>query len=197
MSRGPRRPEIVLVRHGETSWSASGRHTGRTDVALEPAGREAARRLAARLAQRTYAAVWSSPLARALDTAREAGFAQRVELVGDLVEWDYGAYEGRTTAEIRLERPGWTVWTDGCPGGETIAQVAARADRVVERARSLAGDALVFSHGHLSRVLAARWLGLGPEHGARFALSTASVSVLGWEREAAVLRLWNDADARV
>lgn len=196
MSSRSNRPEILLVRHGETVWSEAGKHTGRTDVPLTDAGRAAARRLASRLAARTYAGVWSSPLARALDTAREAGFAQRVELVGDLVEWDYGAYEGRTTAEIRRERPGWTVWTGGSPGGETIEEVAARADRVVERARSLAGDALVFSHGHLSRVLAARWLGLAPEHGALFALSTASVSVLGWERETAVLRLWNDHGER-
>lgn len=186
------RPELWLVRHGETEWSRLGRHTGLTDVPLTEAGRAQATAVARRLAGRPFALVLSSPLSRALDTARLAGFGDAVETTDDLLEWDYGADEGRTTPEIREERPGWTVWRDGPRRGETAAQVAARVDRVIERVRSLPGDALVFAHGHVLRVLAARWLGGPPTEGRLLALSTATISVLGWERETAVIERWND-----
>jgi probable phosphoglycerate mutase len=189
------RPEAVLVRHGETAWTISGQHTGRTDVLLTEEGRRQAERLGPRLAGRTFALVLTSPLQRAVETCRLAGFGEAAELCDDCREWDYGEYEGRTTAEIRTEVPSWSLWRDGVPGGETAAQVAARADRVIERLRGAAGDALVFSHGHFLRVLTARWLGLGPEEGRLFALSPASVSVLGWEREEAVLSRWNEVPA--
>jgi broad specificity phosphatase PhoE len=183
-------PNVVLVRHGETEWSRSGRHTGRTDVPLTDAGRRAAAALARRLAGREFALVLTSPLARAWDTAREAGFGERAEPRDDLMEWDYGEYEGRTTSEIRAERPQWSLWRDGCPGGEATADVAARADRVVAELRALDGDALVFAHGHLLRVLTARWLELPPEEGARFRLATAGTGELGWERQVTALVAW-------
>jgi probable phosphoglycerate mutase len=185
--------DLWLVRHGETEWSRALKHTGRTDVPLTEAGRAEARSVARKLAGHEFALVLASPLSRALDTARLAGFADRVETTDDLLEWDYGLDEGRTTAEIRLERPGWTVWRDGPLGGETADQVAARMDRVVERVRSASGNALVFAHGHVLRVLAARWLGEPPTEGRLYALSTATVSVLGWERETPVIERWNEA----
>ena len=181
-----------LVRHGETEWARLGRHTGRTDIPLTPLGREQAASVAARLAGRPFARVLSSPLSRALDTARLAGFADRVETREDLVEWDYGADEGRTTPEIRLDRPGWSIWGDGPRAGETIDEVAARVDRVIADARDQPGDVLVFAHGHVLRVLAARWLDLDAASGRLFALSTATLSILGWEREAPVIERWND-----
>jgi broad specificity phosphatase PhoE len=184
------RPNVVLVRHGETEWSRSGRHTGRTDLPLTAEGRRAAKALAGRLAGREFALVLTSPLARAYETAREAGFGDRAELRDDLREWDYGEYEGRTTPDIRRERPGWWLWRDGCPGGETAADVGARADRVVAEPRALDGDALVFAHGHLLRVLTARWLELPPEAGARFRLATGGTGELGWERDVATLVTW-------
>ncbi len=187
------RPELWLVRHGETEWSRLGRHTGRTDVPLTDGGRAQARSVVRKLDGRTFELVLSSPLARALETARLAGFAGQVETTDDLLEWDYGADEGRTTAEIRLDRPGWTVWRDGPLDGETSEEVAARVDRVIERVRSAEGDVLVFAHGHLLRVLAARWLGEPPTEGRLYALSTATVSVLGWERDTAVIERWNEA----
>lgn len=190
------RPELWLVRHGETEWSRLGRHTGRTDIPLTAAGREQAQAVARRLVDRSFALVLSSPLSRALDTARLAGFGDQVETTDDLLEWDYGADEGRTTAEIREDRSGWTVWRDGPRNGETADQVAARVDRVIERVRDAPGDALVFAHGHVLRVLAARWLGEPPTEGRLYALSTATVSVLGWERETAVIERWNDTDER-
>src|SRR6185503_1269023 len=147
-------PRVWLVRHGETEWARLGRHTGRTNIPLTELGRQQARGVAARLAGHTFAEVWSSPLSRALDTARLAGFTDRVETVDDLVEWDYGADEGRTTSAIRLERPGWTIWQGGPEAGETIDQVAERVDRVIARARGAAGDVIVFAHGHVLRVLA-------------------------------------------
>jgi broad specificity phosphatase PhoE len=186
--------EVVLVRHGPTEWSQSGRHTGRTDVPLTDAGRAEATALGRRLARRRFALVLTSPLRRAADTCRLAlGPDQPVEVDDDLVEWDYGEYEGRRTDEIRAERPGWLLWTDGCPGGETAAQVGERADRVVARLRGApaGGDAAVFAHGHLLRVLAARWLGLPAVGGRLLALDPVTLSVLGWEREVAVVRLWN------
>lgn len=190
------RPGVVLVRHGETAWSRSGQHTGRTDVPLSDAGRVEAVAVGRALAGRRFGLVLSSPFSRALDTARSAGFGDRLEVDADLAEWDYGVYEGRTTAEIRTEAPGWTVWGGEVPGGETAAQVAARADRVIGRAvaggTGRTGDVLLFAHGHLLRVLAARWLGLDPSAGRYFALAPASISVLGWEREQAVLTSWNE-----
>jgi probable phosphoglycerate mutase len=186
---------VVLVRHGETEWTISGRHTGRTDVPLTEEGRRQAERLGPRLSGRKFVLVLTSPLQRARETCRLAGFGDVAELCDDCREWDYGEYEGRTTAEIRAEAPGWSLWRDNVPGGETAAEVAARADRVIERLRRADGDSLVFSHGHFLRVLAARWLGLGPEEGRLFALGPASLSVLGWEREQAVLSLWNEPTA--
>jgi broad specificity phosphatase PhoE len=184
--------DAVVVRHGETAWSLSGQHTSHTDVPLTEDGERAAAGLAARLTGRTFAVVLTSPLRRAADTCRLAGFGDVAQETDDLTEWDYGDYEGRTTAEIRAEVPGWTLWRDGVPGGETATQVAARADRVIERVRSAPGDALLFSHGHFLRVLAARWVGLGPDAGRFFALAPASVGVLGWEREQPVVDRWND-----
>jgi probable phosphoglycerate mutase len=185
--------DLWLVRHGETEWSRALKHTGRTDVPLTEAGRAEARSVARKLARHEFALVLASPLSRALDTARLAGFADLVETTDDLLEWDYGLDEGRTTAEIRLERPGWTVWRDGPLGGETADQVAERMGRVIERVRAASGNALVFAHGHVLRVLAARWLGEPPTEGRLYALSTATVSVLGWERETPVIERWNEA----
>jgi broad specificity phosphatase PhoE len=186
-----RLPEVVLVRHGETEWSRAGKHTGRTDVPLTDAGREQAAALAASLRGRNYALVLTSPLSRASETSRLAGCGDVVQERADLQEWDYGTYEGRTTAEIRDERPDWSLWRDGVPHGETVAEVGVRADRVIAELRAAAGDAVVFAHGHLLRVLAARWLGLDPSAGRLLALDTATISVLGYERETAVVRRWN------
>ena len=182
---------VWIVRHGETEWAALGRHTGQTDVPLTDDGRAQAIRLGARLRGHPFAEVLSSPLRRALETCRLAGFGGRVEVVDDLREWDYGRDEGRTSTEIQAERPGWSIWRDGPAGGETIDQVAARTDRVIARARAVEGDVLCFAHGHLLRILAARWLGLAPADGALFALAPATVSVLGWERDTAVIDHWN------
>ncbi len=186
-------PELWLVRHGETDWARLGRHTGRTDIALTGSGRAQAAAVARKLSGHDFAMVLSSPLTRALDTARLAGFGDQVETLDDLMEWDYGEDEGRTTPEIRLERPGWSIWRDGPKGGETADQVAERVDRVIARVREADGDVLVFAHGHVLRVLAVRWLGEPPTEGRLFALSTATVSVLGWERETAVIERWNEA----
>jgi broad specificity phosphatase PhoE len=183
--------EVVLVRHGETEWSRAGKHTGRTDIALTERGRQEAKAVGAELQGRKFALVLTSPLARAAETCRLAGLGELAEPREELMEWDYGAYEGRETIDIRKERPGWTLWRDGVPGGETIAQVQARADRVISELRSVAGDAAVFAHGHLLRVLAARWLGLKPAAGRLFALDPATISILGYEREAPVVRMWN------
>lgn len=182
--------ELWLVRHGETSWSAAGKHTGRTDVPLTDAGRAQAAQLAPLLAQHRFALVLTSPLSRAEETSRLAGFDSAV-VDDDLLEWDYGDYDGRTTAEIRAQRPAWSLWRDGCPGGETADDVGHRADRVVTRARAADGDVVAFAHGHLLRVVAARWIGLPAADGALLGLDTATVSVLGWEREQPVVRRWN------
>jgi len=181
--------EVVLVRHGETEWSRDGRHTGRTDVPLTERGEEQARAVGLALRGRAFALVLSSPLQRALETARLAGFSP--ETREELREWDYGEYEGRRTDEIRQEVPDWTIWDYGAPGGESPSQVGARADRVVAELRVVDGDALVFAHGHLLRVLTARWLGLAPREGRLFALDSATLSALGYEREQSVIRSWN------
>jgi broad specificity phosphatase PhoE len=183
--------EIVLARHGETEWSRDRRHTGRTDIPLTENGRRQAALLRGALAGRTFTRVLSSPLSRALDTCREAGLGDQAELTNDLCEWDYGEYEGITTAEIRTGRPGWNLWRDGCPGGETAADVGRRTDRVIDSLAGLEADAAVFAHGHVLRVLTARWLGLGPEQGALFKLDTGTLSVLGYERETRAITRWN------
>jgi probable phosphoglycerate mutase len=180
---------VVIVRHGETEWSVALRHTGRTDLSLTPAGRRRARALASDLAG-SYSIVLSSPLRRARETCELAGFAGP-ELDQDLQEWDYGEYEGLTTPEIRARRPGWNLWRDGCPGWESASQVGARADLVLARLRAAGGDALVFAHGHMLRVLTARWLGMPPEAGAHFVLAAGSIGVLGFERETEVIERWN------
>ena len=186
---------MVLVRHGETEWTVTRRHTGSTDVPLTDNGRRQAQQLRSALAGRSFELVLTSPLSRAMDTCRLAGLAGPAQVREELREWNYGDYEGVTTADIRAGRPDWTLWRDGCPGGESAAEVGARADRVLEELRGLDADAAVFGHGHLLRVLAARWLGLEPEAGALLGLSTATVSHLGHEREQAVLWLWNHSPA--
>jgi broad specificity phosphatase PhoE len=183
---------VVLVRHGETDWSASGQHTGRTDIPLTDAGRRQARELGRCLRGWEFARVLTSPLQRAAETARLAGFEDAAGIRDDLMEWDYGEYEGRKTADIRKERPGWNLWKDGVPKGETVEEVGRRADRVIDEVRSVQGNVALFAHGHVLRVLAARWVDLPPSSGSRFALDTATVCVLGYERETAVIRHWNE-----
>ena len=182
---------IALVRHGETEWTITGQHTSRTDVPLTDEGRRQAAALTTTLARRHFALVLSSPMQRALETCRLAGFGDHVEISDDLVEWDYGTYEGRTTEDIRANEPGWTLWEGSPELGESIAAITSRADRVIARIDDVAGNALVFSHGHFLRVLTARWLGLDAEDGRLFALSPASVSTLDWEREQRVIASWN------
>lgn len=186
-------PELYLIRHGETEWSRSGKHTGRTDIPLTEAGEAAARGVAGRLQGLSFAAVWSSPSLRARTTCALAGFGTGVVIKDELAEWDYGAYEGITTKQILAERPGWQLFRDGCPQGEDAAQVGARADAVIGQFRQAAGTVLVFSSSHFLRVLAARWIGLPPEGGSRFVLDTASLSVLGYEHDLTepVIRRWN------
>jgi broad specificity phosphatase PhoE len=184
--------EVWLVRHAETEWSRSGRHTGRTDVPLTDAGRERARELGARLGGHSFALALVSPLERARETARLAGLGDACEVREDLLEWDYGDYEGITTADIRAERPDWYLWRDGVPNGETADEVGARCDRVIEEIVSVSGDVAVVAHGHILRALAARWVEEPVSFGGRLFLSTGSVSVLGFEREVRVVRLWNE-----
>ncbi|MBA8880215.1 histidine phosphatase family protein [Phyllobacterium myrsinacearum] len=186
-------PEIYLVRHGQTEWSLSGQHTGRTDIPLTPAGEAAARALAGRLHDLSFSAVWSSPSQRASKTCALAGFGSDRIVKDDLAEWDYGAYEGITTKAILAERPGWQLFRDGCPDGESARDVGARADRIIKEIRDANGRILIFSSSHFLRVLAARWLGLPPEGGSLFVLDTASVSVLGYEHDLTepVVRRWN------
>jgi broad specificity phosphatase PhoE len=187
-------PVIYLARHGETAWSLSGQHTGLTDVPLTDRGERNARRLGERLAGLVFAKVFTSPLQRAARTCELAGFRAAAEVDHELVEWDYGEYEGLRTTEIHAKHPDWQVFRDGCPDGESPDQVGARADRIVSRVRAIKGDVLIFSSGHFLRVLASRWLGLGPVAGRFFMLDTASVSVLGYENRLSqpVIRLWND-----
>jgi broad specificity phosphatase PhoE len=183
--------EIVLARHGETEWSRDGRHTGRTDVPLTDKGRQEAELLRGALAEWSFAKVLSSPLERARETCRLAGLDDLCEITDDLLEWDYGDYEGITTPQIRERRPDWYLWRDGCPNGEDAASVGARVDRVIAAVQGVDGAVALFAHGHVLRVLAARWLGLGPESGALLALGTGTLSVLGYERETRVVRRWN------
>ena len=187
-------PELWLLRHGATDWARSGRHTGRTDRPLLPEGEAEARALAPVLAQQSFRAVLVSPLQRARQTCELAGLGREAQICADLHEWDYGAYEGLTTAEIRRTVPGWTIWSHPCPEGESQEQVAQRCQRVIDRALQLAGDdgrVALFAHGHILRSLAGCWLGLGPAGGALLVLSTAGISVLGQEREQRALLRWN------
>ena len=188
-------PKICLVRHGETAWTISGQHTGRTDIPLTGRGERDAQELRVRLRGMTFANVLTSPLQRARRTGELAGFGAHAEADADLLEWDYGAYEGLRTLDIRAERPGWRLFEDGCPGGETVDAVGARADRVIARIRACAGDVLLFAHRDIFRVLAARWLGLAAREGRYFYLATASVSSLGYHHDLnePVVHLWNDA----
>ena len=183
-------PELWLIRHGETEWTLSGAHTGRTDIPLTPAGREQATALGRALGTKAFSLILTSPLSRARDTCEAAGFGTRAEVDENLREWDYGDYEGLTTREIHAKNPQWSLWRDGAPGGESPEQVAARADAVIARTKA-DGDVALFAHGHLLRVLTARWLGLDAAAGRLFALGTASVSTLGYERETRVITRWN------
>lgn len=188
-------PIVYLARHGETAWTISGQHTGLTDLPLTERGERTARRLGERLKGLTFSLVLTSPLQRAARTCELAGFKPLAEVDKDLVEWDYGQYEGRRTVEIRAERPDWELFRDGCPGGESPDQVSVRADRIVRRARAASGDVLLFTSGHFLRVLAVRWLGLEPSVNCKFfMLSTTSLSALGYEHERSrpVIRLWNE-----
>ena len=188
-------PKICLVRHGETAWTISGQHTGRTDTPLTERGEREAQELRARLRGLTFAKVLTSPLQRARRTGELAGFAECVHADPDLMEWDYGAYEGRRTPDIRTERPGWDLFEDGCPGGETLADVSMRADHVIARVRAVEGDVLVFAHREILRVLAVRWVAQPALEARRLYLETASLSILGYDRDLdePVIRLWNDA----
>ena len=186
-------PTLHLARHGETEWSLSGRHTGRTDIPLTARGEEAARGLAGRLRTETFTRVFTSPLQRAARTCQLAGFGEVATADNGLLEWDYGDYEGRTTKDILAERPGWKLFRDGCPGGEQPDAIAARADALIAHLRAIDGNVLVFSSAHMLRVLATRWLGLPPECGRLLILGTASLSILGYEhdRTEPVIRAWN------
>jgi broad specificity phosphatase PhoE len=188
---GGTQAQVVLVRHGETTWAAEGRHTGRTDVPLTGHGRDEAERIGRRLRAYPFARVLVSPLQRARETCRLAGFGAVAEVCPELREWDYGAYEGRTTAEIQAERPGWLLWTNGVPGGETVEQVAQRAERVLAEVRAVPGDVALFAHGHILRILTARWLELPPVEGRRFALDAGGIGILGYEHAGTVVRHWN------
>ncbi len=182
---------LFIVRHGETEWSRTGRHTGTTDVPLTDHGREQAQALAGKLASGRFALVLCSPLRRARETCALAGFADQAETCADLREWDYGDYEGLTSPEIRERDPGWVLWSTGCPGGERPADVSARVDRVLERCRAVEGDVLLFAHGHSLRSLTARWLEMDVSAGARFALAAAAYGILGHEHETSVIDRWN------
>jgi len=182
---------LWLIRHGETEWSLSGAHTGRTDIPLTPNGEEKALAIRDKIAGQRFALVLTSPMQRARRTCEIAGLGDEAKVDSNLLEWNYGAYEGRTTAEIRRERPGWSLFRDGVPEGEALADAAARAGKVIERALAAGGDVALFAHGHILRILAACWLGLPPESARLFALSTASVSQLGFEHEHRVISRWN------
>jgi broad specificity phosphatase PhoE len=188
----PPSQEVWLVRHAETEWSLSGKHTGRTDVPLTDAGRARGRELGRRLGERSFALVLVSPMERARETAALAGFGDACQVREDLLEWDYGEYEGITTREIRETRRDWYLWTDGVPGGETAEEIGARCDRIVEEILGVDGDVAIFAHGHVLRVLGARWLEAPVSFGGRLYLTTGSLSTLGFEREVRVIRLWNE-----
>jgi len=183
--------EIWLVRHGETEWSLSGAHTSRTDIPLTEQGRERAVTLKPYLVRENFSLVLTSPRQRAQETCRFAGMGEQAQVDENLAEWDYGIYEGRTTPEIRKEHPGWSVWNDEILEGESLLQVAARTEQVMKKAKAAGGKVLIFSHAHLLRILTARWLELPASNGKSFALTTGSLSILGYERETPVLRLWN------
>ena len=185
------RPQLILVRHGETEWSRDKKHTGRTDLPLTEEGEAEARAVMPLLEGFEFTRVFTSPLRRARETCELAGLGDRAQTDANLLEWDYGEYEGRRTAEIHEERPGWVLWRDGCPGGESPAEVGARADAFLSRVADERGDVAVFGHGHMLRVIAASWLELDPSEGARFALGTATLSVLGWEHDWHAFRTWN------
>jgi broad specificity phosphatase PhoE len=182
---------LYIVRHGATEWSVSGQHTSRTDLPLLASGEEQARAVGGKLAGHEFALVLSSPLLRARETCRLAGFGDAAQLTDDLREWDYGDYEGLTTPQIHERDPDWILWRDGCPGGETPAQIGARVDRVLTRLRAADGDALAFAHGHVLRVLTARWLEMEVAAGSRFKLEAGSLGVLGYERETSALARWS------
>jgi broad specificity phosphatase PhoE len=182
---------IWLVRHGETEWSKSGQHTGRTDIPLTAMGEQQAKALGRHLAGQTFALVLTSPLSRARETCRLAGFAPGAEVSEDLLEWNYGIWEGRKTADIRVEQPGWSIWTTPVPQGETVEQVGERARRLIARVDAVAGDVALFAHAHFLRILAACWIGLPPIHGRNLTLGTAALSRLGYERETRVIQVWN------
>jgi broad specificity phosphatase PhoE len=183
--------KIFLLRHGETEWSLNGRHTGVTDIPLTENGRLAARRLEPILAREIFALVLTSPLQRARDTCELAGLGKQANVEADLMEWNYGEYEGLTTQQIRQARPNWSVFRDGCPGGELPEQVGARADRLLVKIRAIEGNVALFGHGHFSRVLAARWINLPANYGEHFLLDTATLNVLGYYRESPALKMWN------
>ena len=187
-------PEIHAVRHGETAWTESGQHTGLSDIPLTPRGERQALRFGEHLRGRTYAHVFTSPLQRARRTCELAGFGATAQIDPDLVEWNYGKYDGLTRADILKQRPDWKIFRDGCPEGESVAQVGSRADRVIARLRAMDGDALLFSSGHFMRILTARWLGLDASHGSLFLLNTSTLSILGYDHDKTepVIRLWND-----
>ena len=187
-------PEVWLIRHGETEWSRDGRHTSRTDVPLTERGREQAQLVGERLRSRRFVRVLTSPLSRALGTCVLAGFGDRAEVRPELREWDYGSYEGIRTADIWTQRPGWTLWRDGAPDGEMAEEVARRVDPLIAEWRASEGDIVAFAHGHVLRVVAARWVGLSPQSGGLLALDAGAVSVLGWEHESPVIRRWNADD---
>jgi probable phosphoglycerate mutase len=183
--------KIYLLRHGETDWSLNGKHTGITDIPLTENGRKAARLLQPILAEETFALVLTSPLQRARETCELAGLGKHANVEPDLMEWNYGEYEGLTTEQIRLTRLGWSVFRDGCPGGESPQQVGARADRVLTKVRTSEADVALFAHGHILRVLAARWINLSASHGEHFLLDTATLNVLGYYRESPAFKIWN------
>ena len=186
-------PKVYLVRHGETAWSISGQHTGRTDISLTHQGEQAAQELGVRLKELSFAKVFTSPLQRARRTGELAGFGD-TEIDLDLMEWDYGAYESLRTVDIRVERPGWRIFEDGCPGGETLLEVATRAERVIARIRAQDNDVLIFAHSHILRILIARWIALPALEARRLSLSTASLTILGYDHDLdePVIRLLND-----
>lgn len=188
---------VVLIRHGETTWARDKKHTGRTNIPLTDLGRQEAARLRPILAEFSFKQVYCSPLVRAVETCQIAGLGQAMKPDEDLLEWDYGAYEGRTTEEIRSKVPGWTVFTHPCPGGEASQEVAMRCDRVIARVRGIKGDVALFAHGHILRVLAARWLGMEARAGAHWVLDTSTLNILGYEHETPALLCWNGPTRQV
>jgi probable phosphoglycerate mutase len=185
--------QVYLIRHGETEWSLSGQHTGTTDIPLTENGRQVARLLKPVLDKQSFARVWTSPLKRARETCELAGFGERAEIDHDLMEWNYGEYEGLTPKQIHAKAPGWMIFTDGCPGGEDPEEIGTRVDRVIARVRGVDGDVALFAHGHVFRVFAARWLGLPATAGQHFLLDTATLNILGYYRDIPAVKRWNAA----